>query len=60
MRLKEFTDPRHYLSTEANTARLLEQIEAFWPARIEDDDAPVQHRSKKRPPNDRVNPSDAR
>jgi hypothetical protein len=59
MRLNEFTDPRDYLPTEANTARLLEQIEAFWPARPEDDDGPSLIRPKKRSPNNRVKPVNA-
>jgi hypothetical protein len=60
MRLNEFTDPRHYLSTRADAARLLEQIETFWPTRIEDDDSPSLNRSKKRPSDDRMKRLDAR
>jgi hypothetical protein len=59
MRLNEFTDPRDYLSTRADAARLLEQIETFWPTRIEDDASSFPIRPKNCPQNDHVKPSDA-
>jgi hypothetical protein len=57
IRLNEFSTD--YQSTEANTAKLLEQIERMWPSRIEDDDAPPQHRSKRHSQNDHLKSSDA-
>jgi hypothetical protein len=52
--------PKGYLSTDTDAARLLEQIDRTWPARMEDDDAPTKHRSRNRSLNDRPKPLDAR
>jgi|HubBroStandDraft_1064217.scaffolds.fasta_scaffold284318_2 hypothetical protein len=56
MRLNEFTDPSSYISTDADTENLLEQIETFLPARIEDDASQFPIRPAKRSPNDRTKP----
>jgi hypothetical protein len=58
MRLIEFTTD--YISTDTDAAKLLEQIGAFWPAGITDDDAPFPPRSKQRPRNERAKLSDER
>jgi hypothetical protein len=54
MKLNEFADRNIYISTDADTENLVEQIESIWPARIEDDDAPSLNRPRKRPQNDRA------
>jgi hypothetical protein len=53
MRLSEFTNPKNYISTDADTENLLEQINRMWPPAIKNDGAPLPQRLEKRPPNDR-------
>jgi len=60
MRLNEFTDPTDYTLTGTDAAKLLKHIERMWPDSIEDDDAPLLLRPKRRPQTDRAKLSDER